>query len=196
MTTTPRHRSTRARACLQAGEKVVAKWPTYIPWVHGAAREKRFVCDVMLEGLARQMRLFGLDALSMEQRDKKLRSKVLRCGLLPVTRRADRVAVTLILARKSANTLRSGLCKRCMLLTVCINASQLFATIPPSPQMAVCGHTLLQSRRRPVGASFQRSNWILSSMSYNQTSGKPRRAGACCKWASRSRGWCSREMPA
>lgn len=65
---------------MQAEGGVVAKWPTYIPWLHGATTEKRFVCDVMLEGLARQMRLFGLDVLSMEQRDKTMRGHVLRCA--------------------------------------------------------------------------------------------------------------------
>jgi Mut7-C RNAse domain len=52
--------------------------PAYIPWRHGAAATPRFVCDVMLEGLARQMRLFGLDALSMEQRARRQRPHLVR----------------------------------------------------------------------------------------------------------------------
>ena len=55
--------------------------PAFVPWLHGSARQKLFVCDVMLEGLARQMRLFGLDVLSMQQRDKRHRSAVVRCAL-------------------------------------------------------------------------------------------------------------------
>jgi Mut7-C RNAse domain len=54
---------------------------TYIPWVHGQETEKRFVCDVMLEGLARQMRLFGLDALSTQQRGKHQRAMAIRYDL-------------------------------------------------------------------------------------------------------------------
>jgi Mut7-C RNAse domain len=54
---------------------------TYIPWVHGQETEKRFVCDVMLEGLARQMRLFGLDALSTQQRGKHQRAIAIRYDL-------------------------------------------------------------------------------------------------------------------
>lgn len=50
----------------------------YIPWIHGQVKEKLFVCDVMLEGLARQMRLFGLDVISMQQREKRFRAAVVR----------------------------------------------------------------------------------------------------------------------
>lgn len=52
---------------------------TYVPWIHGQTKEKLFICDVMLEGLARQMRLFGLDVISMQQRDKRFRASVVRC---------------------------------------------------------------------------------------------------------------------
>jgi Mut7-C RNAse domain len=54
--------------------------PAYIPWRHGRAATPRFVCDVMLEGLARQMRLFGLDALSMEQRARRQRPHLVKCA--------------------------------------------------------------------------------------------------------------------
>jgi hypothetical protein len=55
--------------------------PTYIPWIHGHACEKAFLCDVMVEGLARQMRLFGIDAASMPQLPKHQRHQTIRCGL-------------------------------------------------------------------------------------------------------------------
>lgn len=53
--------------------------PAYVPWLHGCAAEKLFVCDVMLEGLARQLRLFGLDAKCMATRGKSQRVPVIRC---------------------------------------------------------------------------------------------------------------------
>ena len=75
------------------GEAQASGWPAYIPWVHGSSRhEQRFVCDVMLEGLARQMRLFGLDALSMEQRSKRQRSAVMRCAFAIQSMHAHRPA--------------------------------------------------------------------------------------------------------
>jgi hypothetical protein len=37
--------------------------PSVIPWLHNG-NEPRFACDVMTEGLARQLRLCGLDAVS------------------------------------------------------------------------------------------------------------------------------------
>lgn len=55
---------------LQHREASVPPGPTYLPWVHGDAAEKQFLCDVSLGGLARQMRLFGIDAAAMPQRAK------------------------------------------------------------------------------------------------------------------------------
>jgi hypothetical protein len=75
--TYPNHRC----RCVQKG-RIPSKRSAHIPWVHGQEHEPRFICDVMLEGLARQMRLFGLDVLSMEQREKRMRPQVVRCVAL------------------------------------------------------------------------------------------------------------------
>lgn len=52
--------------------------PAYIPWVHGPKQDKVFLCDVMLEGLARQMRLFGIDTTSSPQLKKNQRALGIR----------------------------------------------------------------------------------------------------------------------
>lgn len=54
-----------------------------VPWMDATCRltgEPRFLCDVMAEGLARQLRLVGLDAESVPVRDKTQRYAVYRCG--------------------------------------------------------------------------------------------------------------------
>jgi hypothetical protein len=42
----------------------------------------KFICDVMLEGLARQLRLYGIDAASTQQKDKHHRQQVIRCAYI------------------------------------------------------------------------------------------------------------------
>ena len=59
-------------------EPVAGTLPAYIPWIHGTCKEKRFLCDVMAEGLARQMRLFGIDTASMKQLPKRNRPQNIR----------------------------------------------------------------------------------------------------------------------
>ena len=59
-------------------EPVAGTLPAYIPWIHGTCKEKRFLCDVMAEGLARQMRLFGIDTASMKQLPKRKRPQNIR----------------------------------------------------------------------------------------------------------------------
>jgi hypothetical protein len=59
-------------------EPVAGVLPAFVPWQNGFSKEKKFLCDVMVEGLARQMRLFGIDALSMKQTPKKNRPQNIR----------------------------------------------------------------------------------------------------------------------
>lgn len=68
-------------------------WPEYIPWEHGSAQRNRFVCDTMLEGLARQLRLFGVDAASTQQRDKRQRALAIR-NMIEVGTAEQRVVLT------------------------------------------------------------------------------------------------------
>ncbi len=49
-----------------------------IPW-QATGEEPRFACDVMTEGLARQLRLCGLDATSAPEFGKNERFKAYRC---------------------------------------------------------------------------------------------------------------------
>ncbi len=53
-----------------------------IPW-ESSGGEPRFACDVMTEGLARQLRLCGLDATSAPEYGKNERFKAYRCILQP-----------------------------------------------------------------------------------------------------------------
>lgn len=62
----------------RGAEPVAGALPGYIPWVHGTCTEKKFLCDVMVEGLARQMRLFGIDTASMKQLPKRKRPQNIR----------------------------------------------------------------------------------------------------------------------
>ena len=55
-----------------------AGWPAVIPW-ESTGGEPRFACDVMTEGLARQLRLCGLDATSAPEFGKNERFKAYRC---------------------------------------------------------------------------------------------------------------------
>lgn len=48
-----------------------------IPW-QGNGGSPRFACDVMTEGLARQLRLCGLDATTAPEVGKNERTKVYR----------------------------------------------------------------------------------------------------------------------
>ncbi|BDA45672.1 probable exonuclease mut-7 homolog at N-terminal half [Coccomyxa sp. Obi] len=52
-------------------------WPAVIPW-EASRGEPRFACDVMTEGLARQLRLCGLDATSAPEFGKNERFKAYR----------------------------------------------------------------------------------------------------------------------
>ena len=58
-----------------------AGWPAIIPWRGAAGGEPRFVCDVMCEGLARQLRLCGLDARSAPLVGKAQRFRAYRCAV-------------------------------------------------------------------------------------------------------------------
>lgn len=49
----------------------------YVPWHHHKG-EPRFICDVMTEGLAKQLRLYGVDAAAMESKGKGSRHLVYR----------------------------------------------------------------------------------------------------------------------
>ena len=49
-----------------------------LPWAAGAA--PRFVCDTMTEGLARQLRMFGVDAASAPGGQTAKRFLVYRCA--------------------------------------------------------------------------------------------------------------------
>jgi uncharacterized protein with PIN domain len=51
-----------------------------IPW-QATGGEPRFACDVMTEGLARQLRLCGLDATSAPEVGKNERFKAYRCSV-------------------------------------------------------------------------------------------------------------------
>lgn len=53
-----------------------------MPWM-GPGRlltgEPRFICDVMTEGLARQLRMVGIDAESLAPVEKSQRYAIYRC---------------------------------------------------------------------------------------------------------------------
>ena len=51
--------------------------PVRLPWAAGEA--PRFVCDTMTEGLARQLRMFGVDAASAPGGQTAKRYMVYRC---------------------------------------------------------------------------------------------------------------------
>lgn len=73
-----RYTHTASSGVQQAAEPVPGTLPGYIPWKHGTGKEKKFLCDVMAEGLARQMRLFGIDTASMKQLPRRKRPKNIR----------------------------------------------------------------------------------------------------------------------
>lgn len=51
-----------------------------MPWRQGGGGgEPRFVCDVMCEGVARQLRLCGIDAVSGPSLGKSRRFQAYRC---------------------------------------------------------------------------------------------------------------------
>jgi Mut7-C RNAse domain len=63
-------------------------WPARIPWEpeEGPPGEPRFICDVMVEGLARQLRLCGIDAAVAPNLAKSQRFLTYRCvSALPVS---------------------------------------------------------------------------------------------------------------
>ena len=51
--------------------------PVYVPWQDHPG-EPRFICDVMTEGLAKQLRLYGVDAAAVESKGKGSRHLVYR----------------------------------------------------------------------------------------------------------------------
>ena len=57
--------------------------PSFVPWQDHEA-EPKFICDVMTEGLAKQLRLYGVDAAAVESKGKHARHLVYRSsfGLL------------------------------------------------------------------------------------------------------------------
>jgi len=55
--------------------------PVRLPWAAGSA--PRFVCDTMTEGLARQLRMFGVDAASAPGGQTAKRFLVYRCSPNP-----------------------------------------------------------------------------------------------------------------
>ena len=54
--------------------------PVFVPW-HDHQGEPRFICDVMTEGLAKQLRLYGVDAAAVESKGKGSRHLVYRSAL-------------------------------------------------------------------------------------------------------------------
>ena len=60
---------------------VLAGVPAYIPWQQdrGTDNEPKFVCDVMTEGLAKQLRLCGVDAAAVPTLGKTERHVIYRC---------------------------------------------------------------------------------------------------------------------
>ena len=65
--------------------KGVTGWPQIIPWdtteAPLAPSIPKFACDVMVEGLARQLRLVGVDAACPDTTPKHMRHLVHRCCL-------------------------------------------------------------------------------------------------------------------
>lgn len=62
------------RPCCGAGT------PRFVPWQDHAA-EPKFICDVMTEGLAKQLRLYGVDAAAVEIKGKHARHLVYRSAM-------------------------------------------------------------------------------------------------------------------
>ncbi|GAB4821276.1 hypothetical protein N2152v2_008322 [Parachlorella kessleri] len=57
-------------------------FPVHVPWLDASrtlVASPRFICDVMTEGLARQLRMVGFDAESLAARDKTQRHAIYRC---------------------------------------------------------------------------------------------------------------------
>ena len=71
------HTSVNMQAYLFAG----AGTPTFVPWQDHPA-EPKFICDVMTEGLAKQLRLYGVDAAAVESQGKHARHLIYRSAML------------------------------------------------------------------------------------------------------------------
>ena len=77
------HRKKHSKNKNSRGKEYVAdpsryQLPIYIPWIHSSEQEvrsrgPRFICDVMLYGLARQLRLWGIDCESLPTLSKSQR---------------------------------------------------------------------------------------------------------------------------
>ncbi|DBB01114.1 TPA: hypothetical protein ACH3X1_001005 [Trebouxia sp. C0004] len=93
-----RHLSRRQRAHIRhAVEKQnqiddVAGAPVYVPWKDHPG-EPRFMCDVMTEGLAKQLRLYGVDAAAVQTKGKGSRHLVYR-QMVDVAQAEERVILT------------------------------------------------------------------------------------------------------
>lgn len=80
-------------------QAILTKMPRYIPWLltssdtGSSASAPRFICDVMMDGLARQLRLVGIDAESVQHVEKNQRHLVYRT-LVQRAEDEDRVVLT------------------------------------------------------------------------------------------------------
>lgn len=52
----------------------------FVPWEDHSG-EPRFICDVMTEGLAKQLRLYGVDAAAVESKGKGARHLAYRSAI-------------------------------------------------------------------------------------------------------------------
>ena len=69
------HDALQTSRCSELG--TVAGAPVFVPWQDHPA-EPKFLCDVMTEGLAKQLRLYGVDAAAVESKGKHARHLVYR----------------------------------------------------------------------------------------------------------------------
>lgn len=93
-----RHLSRRQRAHIRHAVEQqnqiddVAGAPVYVPWKDHPG-EPRFICDVMTEGLAKQLRLYGVDAAAVQTKGKGSRHLVYR-QMVDVAQAEERVILT------------------------------------------------------------------------------------------------------
>lgn len=78
-----------ASATLEKLSTTTAGTPTFVPWQDHPA-EPKFICDVMTEGLAKQLRLYGVDAAAVETQGKHARHLVYRSALLDIPSYTDK----------------------------------------------------------------------------------------------------------
>ncbi|KAA6428680.1 MAG: hypothetical protein FRX49_01555 [Trebouxia sp. A1-2] len=93
-----RHLSRRQRAHIRHAVEQqnqiddVAGAPVFVPWQDHPG-EPRFICDVMTEGLAKQLRLYGVDAAAVQTKGKGSRHLVYR-QMVDVAQAEERVILT------------------------------------------------------------------------------------------------------